>query len=53
MNTIYEIQQHPVGYVLIARGAAGGIAAYATFANILDAIACARVANRFERSQQK
>ena len=49
-TVIYEIQQHPVGYVVIARGARVGIA---TYANILDAIACARVANRFERSQQK
>jgi predicted transcriptional regulator len=50
MNTIYEIMQHRDGYVVIARGAAVGIA---TYANILDAIACVRVANRFERSQQK
>ena len=47
---VYEIQQHADGYVVISRGARVGIA---TYADILDAIACARVANRFERSQQK
>jgi hypothetical protein len=48
MNT-YSVKQHPAGYEVIARGADRGIS---THANILDAIAAARVANRYLRSLQ-
>jgi hypothetical protein len=50
MNTKYTIKQHPDGYQVIATGATVGIS---THANILDAIAACRAANRYVRSLTK
>jgi hypothetical protein len=50
MNTKYTIKQHPDGYVVTRHGAGRGIS---THANILDALAACRAANRYVRSLTK
>lgn len=48
MNTnTYQIKQHANGYQVIARGSVVGIS---THADILDALAACRAANRYVRS---
>ena len=46
MNAKYEIRMHVDGYEVALVGAARGIS---THADILDALAAARVANRYVR----
>jgi hypothetical protein len=46
MNAKYEIRIHADGYVVAAKGSPVGIS---THADILDALAACRVANRFAR----
>jgi hypothetical protein len=47
IEMIYEIRTHVDGYTVALRGAKVGIS---THADILDALASCRVANRFIRS---